>query len=145
MASAQLELVLRLAQEAEQTAARALGEAQAQREDVEAQLRQILEYQEDYRAMARGEQGQGLTASQLAEARRFLTEINSLVEAQRGQRDQVDQLVLRQQQAWAEAARYTRAIDKLARDRAMAAQQAAEKRQQQQLDDFYGQQQFFQM
>lgn len=145
MASTQLQLVLRLAREAEQTAARALGEAQAQRDNAEAQLRQILEYQEDYRAMARGEQGRGLTASQLAEARRFLGEIGSLVEAQRGQRDQADQWVMRQQQAWAEAARYAQAIDKLARDRAKAADQAAEKRQQQQLDDFYGQQQFFQM
>lgn len=143
MASTQLDLVIRLAREREELAVRALADAQAQQANVEAQLQQILDYQRDYRAKARGEQGHALSASQLVEARRFLTEINSIVEAQQSHLQQMMEMVSRQQQAWAEAARYTRAVEKLAADRRSAEQASAEKRLQQHLDDLHGQRRYY--
>lgn len=143
MASKQLELVARLAREQQDAAAQSLAQAQAQLDAALAQQRQLLAYRDDYRAMARGGEGGTLRVRHLVEARRFLTEIDNIVASQRQQIEAAEQQVARQQLAWAEAARYTQAIEKLAADRARDAARAADRRQQQQLDDFYGQQKFF--
>jgi flagellar FliJ protein len=140
--SDQLDIVLRLAKERQEAAAQALGQAQAQLADVLSQMQQILDYQADYRAKARGEQSHSLAASQLVEARRFLTEINAIVNAQQSRVAQVEAAVNQRQQVWAEAARYTQAIEKLAAERRRTHAQAQEKRQQQQIDDLYGQRGF---
>jgi flagellar export protein FliJ len=79
---------------------------------------------------------------QLVEARRFLTEINAIVNAQQSRVAQVEAAVNQRQQVWAEAARYTQAIEKLAAERRRTHAQAQEKRQQQQIDDLYGQRGF---
>lgn len=143
MAGKQLDLVARLARERESAAAQALGQAQAQLADIEAQQRQILAYQAEYQNMARGARGGALTARNLVDARKFLDEINAIVATQQDRVNAAEAQVVRQQQAWAEAARYTRAIEKLAAERAASAALAEDKRLQQQIDDFYGQQSFF--
>jgi flagellar export protein FliJ len=143
MASKQLELVARLAREQQDLAAQGLAHAQQQLDAALAQQRQIIAYRDDYRTMARGGQGGRVQARHLIEARRFLGEIDNIVESQQQQVDAAEQRVAQQQLLWADAARYAQAIEKLAADRAREALQAADKRLQQQLDDFYGQQQFF--
>ncbi|MEE4203335.1 MAG: flagellar FliJ family protein [Halieaceae bacterium] len=143
MASKQLELVARLAREQQDLAAQGLAHAQQQLDAALAQQRQILAYRDDYRAMARGGEGGSIEVRQLVEARRFLGEIDTIVASQQQQVEAAQQRVAQQQLLWADAARYTQSIEQLAKDRARDLAQAADKRLQQQLDDFYGQQRFF--
>lgn len=143
MASPQLDLVARLAREQQDIAAQALAQAQNQLATAQAQQAQMLSYLADYQSMARGEQRGSLPARALVEARQFLDQINAIVNTQRQQVVAAEEQVARQQLAWADAARYTRAIEKLAADRAALEAQASDKKLQQQLDDFYGQQQYF--
>lgn len=139
MAQSKLDIVIRMAEERRDDAARQLAEGRQRMQDALDQIQQLEQYQQQYVEQNRQESTRGISVQSLAEARRFIAELSDLIGAQQNmlasREAEVDALT----NAWTEASRYLQAVEKLAMMRANEEQLAQIKREQQMQDDLFAQ------
>jgi len=133
----QLAVVQRLAARHEKEAAARLSSAQGALASAESQLKQIIDYRQDYQRLATGDNGQLSDTNQLQAARHFLSELDKIAGRQRTTISQSELALEQQRVSWMEAKRRLVAIDNLRSKRQHASMRAAEKYYQRELDELY--------
>ena len=143
MARDQLAVVQRLAERHEKEAGVRLSRAQGALASAESQLKQIVDYRQDYHRLATGDSGNVTDTHQLQAARHFLSELDKIAGKQRSTIQQAELTLEQQRMSWVDAKRRLTAIDKLRKQRKKEQQVADEKREQRALDDLFVVQQLF--
>lgn len=137
MARDQLAVVQRLAERREKEAGVRLSSAQGALASAESQLKQIVDYRQDYHRLATGDSGNVTDTHQLQAARHFLSELDKIAGKQRSTIQQAELALEQQRMSWVDAKRRLTAIDKLRKHRKKERQVAAGKREQRVLDELY--------
>lgn len=137
MARDQLAVVQRLAERHEKEAGVRLSSAQGALASAESQLKQIVDYRQDYHRLATGDSGNVTDTHQLQAARHFLSELDKIAGKQRSTIQQAELTLEQQRMSWVDAKRRLTAIDKLRKQRKKEQQVADEKREQRALDDLF--------
>ena len=137
MARDQLAVVQRLAERHEKEAGVRLSSAQGALASAESQLKQIVDYRQDYHRLATGDSGNVTDTHQLQAARHFLSELDKIAGKQRSTVEQAELALEQQRLSWVDAKRRLTAIDKLGKQRKKERQIAAGKREQRVLDELY--------
>ena len=143
MARDQLAVVQRLAERYEKEAGVRLSRAQGALASAESQLKQIVDYRQDYHRLATGDSGNVTDTHQLQAARHFLSELDKIAGKQRSTIQQAELALEQQRMSWVDAKRRLTAIDKLRKQRKKEQQVIDEKREQRALDDLFVVQQLF--
>jgi flagellar FliJ protein len=143
MARDQLAVVQQIMKRHETEAGMRLSSAQGALADAESQLKQIVDYRQEYYRLATGENGNVTDTSQLQAARYFLSELDKIARQQRTKAQQAECALEQQRIAWADAKRRVTAIEKLQSQRKKKQQIASEKREQRALDDLFVVRQLF--
>jgi flagellar FliJ protein len=143
MARDQLAVVQRLAERHEKEAGVRLSSAQGVLASAEGQLKQIIDYRQDYHRLATGDSGNVTDTQQLQAARHFLSELDKIAGKQRSTIQQAVLALEQQRTSWVDAKRRLTAIEKLRSQRQKERQLADEKREQRTLDDLFVVQQLF--
>lgn len=143
MARDQLAVVQRLAERHEKEAGIRLSSAQGALASAEGQLKQIIDYRQDYHRLATGDSGNVTDTQQLQAARHFLSELDKIAGKQRSTIQQAELALEQQRTSWVDAKRRLTAIEKLRSQRQKERQLADEKRDQRALDDLFVVQQLF--
>ena len=143
MARDQLAVVQRLAERHEKEAGVRLSSAQGVLASAEGQLKQIIDYRQDYHRLATGDSGNVTDTQQLQAARHFLSELDKITGKQRSTIQQAELALEQQRISWVDAKRRLTAIEKLRSQRQKERQLADEKREQRTLDDLFVVQQLF--
>ena len=143
MARDQLGVVQRLAERYEKEAGIRLSSAQGALASAESQLKQIVDYRQDYHRLATGDRGNVTDTHQLQAARHFLSELDKIAGKQRSTIQQAELALEQQRMSWIDAKRRLTAIDKLRKQRKREQQVIDEKREQRALDDLFVVQQLF--
>jgi len=143
MARDQLAVVQRLAERHEKEAGVRLSSAQGVLASAEGQLKQIIDYRQDYHRLATGDSGNVTDTQQLQAARHFLSELDKIAGKQRSTIQQAELALEQQRTSWVDAKRHLTAIEKLRSQRQKERQLADEKREQRTLDDLFVVQQLF--
>ena len=143
MARDQLAVVQRLAERHEKEAGVRLSRAQGALASAESQLKQIVDYRQDYHRLATGDSGNVTDTHQLQAARHFLSELDKIAGKQRSTIQQAELALEQQRMSWVDAKRRLTAIDKLRKQRKKEQQVIDEKREQRALDDLFVVQQLF--
>ena len=137
MAIEQLITVRRFAERREKEAGVRLSQAYVALGAAESQLRQIVEYREDYQRLATGVGGNAIGTQQLQAARYFLSELDKMAAKQRNTIQQAELALDQQRGSWVDAKRRLTAIEKLRTQRQKTRRIADEKRQQRVQDELY--------
>ena len=137
MARDQLAVVQRLAERHEKEAGVRLSSAQGALASAESQLKQIVDYRQDYHRLATGDSGNVTDTHQLQAARHFLSELDKIAGKQRSTIQQAELTLEQQRMSWVDAKRRLTAIDKLRKQRRKEQQVAEGKREQRVLDELY--------
>ena len=137
MARDQLAVVQRLAERHEKEAGIRLSSAQGALASAEGQLKQIIDYRQDYHRLATGDSGNVTDTQQLQAARHFLSELDKIAGKQRSTIQQAELALEQQRTSWVDAKRRLTAIEKLRSQRQKERQLADEKREQRALDDLF--------
>lgn len=140
MAVSQLQRVVQIAEERRDEAAQRVAEAQQRLQEAVDQLDQLSGYQQQYIDQSAQEATRGVSAQALAESRRFVGELNGVIESQRGVVAQREREVAGMTESLVEATRYLKAVEQLIAMRKAEAEQRQVKKEQQLMDDLYGQQ-----
>ena len=143
MARDQLAVVQRLAERHEKEAGVRLSSAQGALASAESQLKQIVDYRQDYHRLATGDGGNVTDTHQLQAARHFLSELDKIAGKQRSTIQQAELALEQQRTSWVDAKRRLTAIDKLRKKRKKEQQVIDAKRKQRVLDDLFVVQQLF--
>lgn len=143
MARDQLAVVQRLAERHEKEAGIRLSSAQGALASAESQLKQIVDYRQDYHRLATGDRGNLTDTHQLQAARHFLSELDKIAGKQRSTIQQAELALEQQRMSWIDAKRRLTAIDKLRKQRKKEKQVIEEKREQRALDELFVVQQLF--
>ena len=143
MARDQLAVVQKIMKRHETEAGVRLAGAQGALADAERQLKQIIDYRQEYHRLATGENGNVTDTSRLQAARYFLSELDKIARQQRSTAQQAERALEQQRIAWAEAKRRVTAIEKLQSQRKKKQQIAGEKQEQRALDDLFVVRQLF--
>ena len=143
MARDQLAVVQRLAERHEKEAGVRLSSAQGALASAESQLKQIVDYRQDYHRLATGDSGNVTDTHQLQAARHFLSELDKIAGKQRSTIQQAELALEQQRMSWVDAKRRLTAIDKLRKQRKKEQQVIDAKRKQRVLDDLFVVQQLF--
>ena len=143
MARDQLAVVQQIMKRHETEAGVRLSSAQGALADAESQLKQIIDYRQEYHRLATGENGKVTDTSQLQAARYFLSELDKIARQQRTKAQQAECALEQQRIAWADAKRRVTAIEKLQSQQKKRQQIAGEKREQRALDDLFVVRQLF--
>ena len=143
MARDQLAVVQRLAERHEKEAGVRLSSAQGVLASAEGQLKQIIDYRQDYHRLATGDSGNVTDTQQLQAARHFLSELDKIAGKQRSTIQQAELALEQQRTSWVDAKRRLTAIEKLRSQRQKERKLADEKREQRTLDDLFVVQQLF--
>ncbi len=143
MARDQLAVVQRLAERHEKEAGIRLSTAQGALASAESQLKQIVDYRQDYHRLAAGDGGNVTDSHQLQAARHFLSELDKIAGKQRSTIQQAEVALDQQRMSWIDAKRRLTAIHKLRKQRKRKQQVIDEKREQRALDDLFVVQQLF--
>ena len=143
MASDRLAVVQRLAERHEKEAGIRLSSAQGALASAESQLKQIVDYRQDYHRLATGDSGNVTDTHQLQAARHFLSELDKIAGKQRSTIQQAELALEQQRMSWIDAKRRLTAIDKLRKQRKKEKQVIEEKREQRALDELFVVQQLF--
>ena len=143
MARDQLAVVQRLAERHEKEAGVRLSSAQGALASAESQLKQIVDYRQDYHRLATGDSGNVTDTHQLQAARHFLSELDKIAGKQRSTIQQAELALEQQRMSWVDAKRRLTAIDKLRKQRKKEQRVIDEKREQRALDDLFVVQQLF--
>ena len=145
MARDQLAVVQRLAERHEKEAGVRLSSAQGVLASAEGQLKQIVDYRQDYHRLATGDSGNVTDTQQLQTARHFLSELDKIAGKQRSTIQQAELALEQQRTSWVDAKHRLTAIDKLRKKRKKEQQVIDAKREQRVLDDLFVVQQLFEM
>jgi flagellar protein FliJ len=137
MAREQLEVVQELAGRHEKEAGARLSSAQGTLASAEAQLKQIIDYRQDYHQLATGARGGVIDTHQIQAARHFLSELDKIAGRQRTTIQQAELALEQQRASWIEAKRRLVAIEQLRAKRNKERAIANEKWQQRELDELY--------
>ena len=137
MAREQLEVVQELAGRHEKEAGARLSNAQGALASAEAQLKQIIDYRQDYHQLATGARGGVIDTHQIQAARHFLSELDKIAGRQRTTIQQAELALEQQRASWIEAKRRLVAIEQLRAERNKERSIANEKWQQRELDELY--------
>ena len=137
MAREQLEVVQELAERHEKEAGARLSSAQGVLVSAEAQLKQIIDYRQDYHQLATGARGGVIDTHQIQAARHFLSELDKIAGRQRTSIQQAEVALEQQRASWIEAKRRLVAIEQLRAKRKKERTIANEKWQQRELDELY--------
>ena len=137
MAREQLEVVQELAGRHEKEAGARLSSAQGALASAEAQLKQIIDYRQDYHQLATGARGGVIDTHQIQAARHFLSELDKIAGRQRTTIQQAELALEQQRASWIEAKRRLVAIEQLRAKRNKERAIANEKWQQRELDELY--------
>ena len=137
MAREQLEVVQDLAGRHEKEAGARLSSAQGVLVSAEAQLKQIIDYRQDYHQLATGARGGVIDTHQIQAARHFLSELDKIAGRQRTSIQQAEVALEQQRASWIEAKRRLVAIEQLRAKRSKERTIANEKWQQRELDELY--------
>lgn len=137
MSRDQLAVVQRLAERHEKEAGVRLSSAQSNLASAESQLKQIVDYRQDYHRLATGESGSLTDTHQLQAARHFLSELDKIAGKQRSTIQQAELALEQQRLSWIDAKRRLRAIEKLRTHRKKEQLVADEKREQRAMDDLF--------
>ena len=137
MARDQLAVVQGLAERHEKEAGVRLSSAQGTLASAESQLKQIIDYRQDYHRLATGDSGNMTDTHQLQAARHFLSELDKIAGKQRSTIQQAELALEQQRMSWVDAKRRLTAIDKLRKQRKKEQQVVDEKREQRALDDLF--------
>ena len=137
MAREQLEVVQELAGRHEKEAGARLSNAQGALASAEAQLKQIIDYRQDYYQLATGARGGVIDTHQIQAARHFLSELDKIAGRQRTTIQQAELALEQQRASWIEAKRRLVAIEQLRAKRKKERIIANEKWQQRELDELY--------
>lgn len=137
MAREQLEVVQELAGRHEKEAGARLSNAQGALASAEAQLKQIIDYRQDYHQLATGARGGVIDTHQIQAARHFLSELDKIAGRQRTTIQQAELALEQQRASWIEAKRRLVAIEQLRAKRKEERAIANEKWQQRELDELY--------
>lgn len=137
MAREQLEVVQELAGRHEKEAGARLSNAQGALASAEAQLKQIIDYRQDYYQLATGARGGVIDTHQIQAARHFLSELDKIAGRQRTTIQQAELALEQQRASWIEAKRRLVAIEQLRAERNKERSIANEKWQQRELDELY--------
>ena len=137
MARDQLAVVQRLAERHEKEAGIRLSSAQGALASAEGQLKQIIDYRQDYHRLATGDSGNVTDTQQLQAARHFLSELDKIAGKQRSTIQQAELALEQQRTSWVDAKRRLTAIEKLRSQRQKERELADEKREQRALDDLF--------
>ncbi len=137
MARDQLAVVQRLAERHEKEAGVRLSSAQGALASAESQLKQIVDYRQDYHRLATGDSGNVTDTHQLQAARHFLSELDKIAGKQRSTIQQAELTLEQQRMSWVDAKRRLTAIDKLRKQRKKEQQVAEGKREQRVIDELY--------
>ena len=137
MARDQLAVVQRLAERHEKEAGVRLSSAQGALASAESQLKQIVDYRQDYHRLATGDSGNVTATHQLQAARHFLSELDKIAGKQRSTIQQAELALEQKRVSWVDAKRRLTAIEKLRTQRKNERKLAHEKREQQVLDELY--------
>ena len=137
MAREQLEVVQDIAGRHEKEAGARLSNAQGALASAEAQLKQIIDYRQDYHQLATGAHGGIIDTHQIQAARHFLSELDKIAGRQRTTIQQAEVALEQQRASWIEAKRRLVAIEQLRAKRKKERIIANEKWQQRELDELY--------
>ena len=137
MAREQLEVVQELAGRHEKEAGARLSNAQGALASAEAQLKQIIDYRQDYYQLATGARGSVIDTHQIQAARHFLSELDKIAGRQRTTIQQAELALEQQRASWIEAKRRLVAIEQLRAKRNKERSITNEKWQQRELDELY--------
>ena len=137
MAIDQLITVRRFAERREKEAGVRLSRAHVALGAAESQLRQIVEYREDYQRLATGVGENVMGTQQLQAARYFLSELDKMAAKQRITIQQAQLALDQQRGSWVDAKRRLTANEKLRAQRQKTQRIANEKRQQRVQDELY--------
>ena len=137
MAREQLEVVQELAGRHEKEAGARLSNAQGALASAEAQLKQIIDYRQDYYQLATGARGGVIDTHQIQAARHFLSELDKIAGRQRTTIQQAELALEQQRASWIEAKRRLVAIEQIRTERNKERSIANEKWQQRELDELY--------
>ena len=137
MAREQLEVVQEIAGRHEKEAGARLSNAQGALASAEAQLKQIIDYRQDYHQLATGARGGVIDTHQIQAARHFLSELDKIAGRQRTTIQQAEVALEQQRASWIEAKRRLVAIEQLRARRKKERIIANEKWQQRELDELY--------
>ena len=137
MAREQLEVVQEIAGRHEKEAGARLSNAQGALASAEAQLKQIIDYRQDYHQLATGARGGIIDTHQIQAARHFLSELDKIAGRQRTTIQQAEVALEQQRASWIEAKRRLVAIEQLRAKRKKERIIANEKWQQRELDELY--------
>ena len=137
MAREQLEVVQEIAGRHEKEAGARLSNAQGALASAEAQLKQIIDYRQDYHQLATGARGGIIDTHQIQAARHFLSELDKIAGRQRTTIQQAEVALEQQRASWIEAKRRLVAIEQLRARRKKERIIANEKWQQRELDELY--------
>ena len=143
MAREQLEVVQELAGRHEKEAGARLSSAQGALASAEAQLKQIIDYRQDYHQLATGASGGVIDTHQIQAARHFLSELDKIAGRQRTSIQQAEVALEQQRASWIEAKRRLVAIEQLRAKRKKERLFVEEKREQRLLDELFAVQQAF--
>ena len=111
--SQRLEPVVKVAENREQQAARALGQAQAQMNQAEQRLAELKNYKEEYLRRFHTQGSRGMSAAQMEDYRRFLAKLDAAIAQQQRVVEQAARAVEVQRNHWFERRGKTRALDKV--------------------------------
>lgn len=137
MAREQLEVVQEIAGRHEKEAGARLSNAQGALASAEAQLKQIIDYRQDYHQLATGARGGVIDTHQIQAARHFLSELDKIAGRQRTTIQQAEVALEQQRASWIETKRRLVAIEQLRAKRKKERIIANEKWQQRELDELY--------
>ena len=137
MAREQLEVVQELAGRHEKEAGARLSSAQGALASAESQLKQIIDYRQDYHQLTTGASGGVIDTHQIQAARHFLSELDKIAGRQRTTIQQAEVALEQQRASWVDAKRRLVAIEQLRAKRKKERVITEEKRQQRDLDELY--------
>lgn len=134
--SKRLQPVQRITEAKEQDAARALGDAQQQLEQLKEQLKELENYREEYRNHFQHSGRSGFSAQQLVQQQQFLTHIDKAIKQQHQSIIQAEAACEERRQLWFQARGRTQALDKVAERYRDDERQEQNRREQKENDEF---------
>ena len=134
--SKRLAPVQRITEAKEKDAARALGDAQLQLQQLQQQLKELETYREEYRNHFQHSGRNGFSAQQLQQQQQFLSNIDLAIEQQHQTISNTEVLCEQKKQHWFDARGRTQALDKVAERYLDDERQVQNRREQKENDEF---------
>ncbi len=136
--SKRIEPVVKLAENRENDAARALGESMQQLERQEQRLLELTSYRDEYARRFESHAGGGMEPARLRDFRAFLAQLNQAIDQQRAVVEKARRDSEQQRRLWLGEHTRAKALDKVVERYRREEHHEAERREQKLLDEFAG-------